>query len=131
MRASSRALASAGKVALAPARARRALPAAVEVTEEAASRLRALLAGKPAALGVRLGVKTRACGAGSGGGRGGGFRRPPAAFCARESAHARTSRGLLAAVAGPHGSPSSHPHPARHPHPSPFPQAAATAFPTR
>ena len=60
MRASRALLASAGRVALAPARARRPLKAAIEVTDAAAARLRVLLAGKPDATGIRVGVKTRA-----------------------------------------------------------------------
>ena len=61
MRRSISLFASAGKVALAPPRARRVLKAAVEVTDAAAARLKVLLAGKPDAVGVRLGVKTRGC----------------------------------------------------------------------
>lgn len=54
---------SAGRVVLAPApaRVRRALPAALSITPDAGARLRVLLAGQPDAVGVRLGVKTRGC----------------------------------------------------------------------
>ena len=54
-------VAAAGKVSISSPRARRPLKAAVEVTDAAAARLRELVAGKPGALGVRLGVKTRGC----------------------------------------------------------------------
>lgn len=60
-------VAAAGKVvaapsaASAPRAARRPLKAAIEVTDAAAARLRDLVSGRPGALGVRLGVKTRGC----------------------------------------------------------------------
>jgi hypothetical protein len=58
MHASRVALSAAGRVALSR---RRPLKAALEITESAAVRLRTLLAANPSALGIRVGVKSRAC----------------------------------------------------------------------
>ena len=56
------AFSTAGKVALqAPGAKRRLLKAAIEITEGAAARLRALVGQQEGALGVRLGIKTRGC----------------------------------------------------------------------
>ncbi|DBA02032.1 TPA: hypothetical protein N0F65_000279 [Lagenidium giganteum] len=44
-----------------PTRRRRELPAPLKITEAAAERIKELLEGKPGAIGIRLGVKTRGC----------------------------------------------------------------------
>ena len=59
MQASAAALAAAGRVAL--VRARRPLRAALEITDTAAERLRVLLLRNPAAVAIRVGVKSRGC----------------------------------------------------------------------
>ena len=60
--AAAAAFSTAGKVALqAPGARRRLLKAAIEITDSAAARLRALVGGQEGALGVRLGIKTRGC----------------------------------------------------------------------
>ncbi|ETV98689.1 hypothetical protein, variant [Aphanomyces invadans] len=55
---------STGAAVAAPAarsRLRREIPAAIKLTDEAAARIKELMANQPDAIGIRLGVRTRGC----------------------------------------------------------------------
>ncbi|ETV77965.1 hypothetical protein H257_08194 [Aphanomyces astaci] len=60
-RAFSTAAAAVATPAARTSRLRREVPAAIKLTDEAAARIKELMASRPDAIGIRLGVRTRGC----------------------------------------------------------------------